>query len=1087
MKTISIVNGKTKRNLYITVAALYLVISAFFLVNTEYQYRKTKQILISETLRNQSERIHQCFTQVASTFNQAVSVTINNSNFTAALAVKDHAQITKSLQPVLNSVILPLNAFVAIYSAEGQELFNSSTIPLKNVKKYSITFDTTDHIKQHIAIGSGELYYLRTYEVQTSGIALSLIVGVRDVDGMSFLGTDSSIVPIVLIDSNQIFNRDLSFGLNLNSSIVRSYHNTEIVEQITKILNLNDNVSGSTVKVERGVYALADVTEQFFPTSERIAKTIFAIDITSFHKTYQNHISRLLAFILLFFIVVYLIVRIFHNRIIGTMLSVEKKLEIKLNARTRRLIDHNEQLNQIFNSTANGIRIIDKNFSVINANSSFCVLTGMKSNDIVGNKCYEVFPSNSCHTTNCPLEQIKQGLSVVQTKEVRFNPLGKKIVCQYRAMPFLTKEGELIGIIEDFKDITDLHLAQEAVHQTQRQFESLLDSMPVGVFIRDFDGNMFYQNTYMNKVFGPVEEGRNNLKSIYPSQVSRFFEEDKLVDKYGLFVGEEKLVDSNGVERTYVTHKFKFSGINNKALIGGVSIDITKRKKAEQNSYVLSKAIVNSPIGVLITSPEGIVEFCNPEFEKYSGLASEAILGNSFHYFNPKQFNKLQEPISVAKNGGVYQGELQLSLNNNYQQWFAVSIAPVFNREGSIAHLIFVFDNTTERKEYEKEIEIAKSRAEESDRLKTAFLSNLSHEIRTPLNAILGFSSLLNNPSISDDDKLEIPALLVNHSNNLLELINDLIDVAAIETNQFTVSKTECRLNGLLLDAFNDITLKSKQLKEKKIKTNIKLGIQEESFTISTDPKRLAQVINHLVSNAIKFTNSGFVEFGYTLKDANNLLFYIIDTGVGLSEEEKSIIFNPFRQADDSRTRSFNGLGLGLAISKHIIDRLGGKIWVNSVKGQGSTFFFTLPYIPIKTKFDPVVLPPKHKEIFNWHNKTILVADDIDSNYMFIQTLLKPTGAKLMWAKNGQEAVDVVKSHKIDVILMDIVMPEVDGFEATRLIKKFDRNIKVICQTAYPSTDHHVASEECGMDGFLAKPIAPYSILKTIDDFLIRN
>ena len=559
MKTISIVNGKTKRNLYITVAALYFVISVFFLINTEYQYRKTKQILISETLRNQSERIHQCFTQVASTFNQAVSVTINNSNLAAALAVKDHTQITKSLQPVINSVIKPLNAFMAIYNSDGQELFNSSSIPLNNVNKYSITIDTTDHIKQHIAIGSGEVYYLRTYEVHTSGATLSVIVGVKDVEGMALLGTDSSIIPIVLIDSNQIFNRNLNFGFNLNNSIVRSYHNPAVVNQITESINLNENVSGSTVKVESGVYALADVTDQFFPTSERIAKTLFAVDITTFHKTYQNHISRLLTFILLFFIVIYLIVRIFHNRIIGTMLSVEKKLEIKLNARTRRLIDNNEQLNQIFNSTANGIRIIDKNFSVINANSSYCVLTGMKSTDIVGNKCYEVFPSNSCHTTNCPLEQIKQGLSVVQTKEVRFNTLGKKIVCQYRAMPFLTKEGELIGIIEDFKDITDLHLAQEAVHQTQRQFESLLDSMPVGVFIRDFDGYMFYQNTYMNKVFGPVEEGRNNLKSIYPSQVSRFFEEDKLVDKYGLFVGEEKLVDSNGIERTYVTHKFKFS------------------------------------------------------------------------------------------------------------------------------------------------------------------------------------------------------------------------------------------------------------------------------------------------------------------------------------------------------------------------------------------------------------------------------------------------------------------------------------------------------------------------------------------------
>ena len=1080
MKTISIVNGKTRRNLYIIVVSLYTVISFFFLANTAYQYRRTKEILISEAVRSATAHINQCYDLIALSLNHAISLSLSSVSVTSAIESQQPAAIAEAIHPILENFIEPQNAFFSIFTSDGKQVYGTCSNGLELYHQFNLRrTDIPDG--NHIAFTDRGVYHYQTKNIQIGDSKFVLTLGLSDVECFKAVSSSSRIIPLVV-------RYDSSAEQPAIAPLFFSPTDGHDAHQLLSSIDLSNPTASKTIRADKAYYVLTDATPSVLPEATDILKIIYAIDITEYYATYKNHLIGVVGFILFFMVIAVLIVRLFHNSILSALLSIKKKLEINLqHRRTNELLSHNDQLSQIFNATANGIRIVDKNFNVINVNSSFSLLTGMHADAIIGKKCYDIFPSNSCHTANCPLEQIKQGLSIVQSKEIRYSAQGKKLIYQYKARPFVTKQGDLIGIIEDFKDITDLHTAQETVNQTKKQYETLLDSMPVGVFIRDFQGNMYYQNKYMDKVFGPVVDGRKNLRNIHPSLADKFFEEDKLVDKYGLFVTEEKLVDSNGFDRTYVTHKFKFAGANNVALIGGVSIDITKRKKAEQNSYVLTKAIVNSPIGVLITSPKGEVEFCNPEFEKYATITSEDILGKQFPYLLPSKENKLQDAIDVALNGGVYQGEQQLSLYDNLPQWFAISIAPVLNREGIISHLIFVFDNITERKEYEKQIVIAKGKAEESERLKTSFLSNLSHEIRTPLNAILGFSSLLSNDSVSPQDKEEIPALLVGHSNELLDLINDLIDISAIETNQFTISKTECRLNQVISDAFNEVVSNKKFMENKSIKTIVKLGVLEDTFSILADSKRLSQVVKHLLTNAIKFTNSGFVELGYTFKDANNLLFYIIDTGVGLTPREKSIIFNPFRQADDSRTRMFNGMGLGLAISKHIIERLGGKIWVDSTKDQGSTFYFTLPYIPVKNKFDTVVLTPKHKDVFNWQSKTILVADDIDSNYRFIQTLLRPTGANLLWAKNGREAVNMVKENKVDLILMDVVMPELDGFEATREIKRINSKVKVICQTAYPATDHQVACRESGMDSYLAKPIPPILMLKTIDEFISHN
>ena len=246
-------------------------------------------------------------------------------------------------------------------------------------------------------------------------------------------------------------------------------------------------------------------------------------------------------------------------------------------------------------------------------------------------------------------------------------------------------------------------------------------------------------------------------------------------------------------------------------------------------------------------------------------------------------------------------------------------------------------------------------------------------------------------------------------------------------------------------------------------------------------------MVSYLISNALKFTETGFIEFGYTFKDPETLMFYVLDTGTGIDVEKQKTLFSPFRQADDSTTRKVGGLGLGLAISKHIIEKLGGEIWFTSTPGSGSTFYFTIPYIPVQSKFENKAFISERRK-YNWSNRTILVADDIDTNFKLIKAALKSTNANLIWARNGMEAIQIVKDNpKIDLVLMDLVMPDVDGFEATRQIKAMKKSIPVICQTAYPEKENLQQTERCGFDSFLAKPIKITGMLRTIDSFITNN
>ena len=1075
MKIFSVFNKIIYRNLYLSVVILYIIISSFFVLNAVHYINKNKELRISGISEKETTLLYAEYNSFIKYFSQTIQTLKSNQQFVDAIDNVNIGAIEHIVSEINSTILLPHNAQLFIHK-NGIPLFQTKGILSKQSELFFINDSVDSDVKECFVLTDSGVDLLLISTINNNKdysicIAVSdtvLLKGLVPIENTLFTLIDKSIV-----------NKQYILAQKPEDFIAVGFGNKVVLNSPNHVEHQKDR---QEINIGENRFCVIKMLDLVDKTQKVKASTFYSIDITHIYKDFANQIYRLVIIAVFIFALIIIGLFIFKNRIMRTALYLKRGLEEKLRERTREIIDKNEQFNQIFNSTVNGIRIIDSDFNIIKVNDSFCRISGVSAEQAINRKCYNIFPSTKCHTDNCPLEQMKEGEHTVSNREVRFSSMGQKVVCNYKAERFEGKNGEFLGIIEDFKDITELTASEEDRKDSQKQFEALLNSMPVGVFIRDFEGNVSYQNSYSDKAFGLFNYEKKNIKYVFPtSQVNRFFEEDKFVDKNGLVIVEEQLIDKNRIERTYVTHKFKFIGAKNQPLIGVVSIDITKRKLAEHNAYVLTKAINNIPIGVVITSPMGIVESCNPEIERIANQPADLILGSQFPGFKQEDnFPSLSNAIDIALLGTVFQGESLFSIYSGLTQWFEFSVSPVFNRSGEVAHLIFAFTNITERKENEKEMLIAKTRAEESDRLKTAFLSNLSHEIRTPLNAILGFSSLLNNSTISLEDKFEIPSQLLRHSNELLDIINDLIDISAIETNQLTIKKRECKLNQTLENIFKDFLDQNKAIR---LKTYIKLGVSEENFTILTDPDRLSQVVKHLLSNAHKFTSEGFIEFGYIFKDPSTLLFYVIDTGVGLNEKEQEIIFNTFRQADETTTRGYSGLGLGLSICKNIVERLGGKIWVNSTKNEGSTFFFTLPYIPVRAKFDEFI-PPLKMEAYNWKNKTIMVADDIDSNFKFIQTIVKPTGANIIWARNGQEAVDMVKSRDVDVVLMDIVMPEVDGFEATKQIKQIKGDIKVICQTAYPSPEHHRAGIESGMDKFLNKPIPVNAMLEAINEYI---
>lgn len=385
---------------------------------------------------------------------------------------------------------------------------------------------------------------------------------------------------------------------------------------------------------------------------------------------------------------------------------------------------------------------------------------------------------------------------------------------------------------------------------------------------------------------------------------------------------------------------------------------------------------------------------------------------------------------------------------------------------------------TTEAlKENNIQLQQAKEKAEESSRLKTAFLQNLSHEVRTPLNAICGFAQHLSNSGSIDQEKDSYIRIILNSSKQLLTIISDIITISSLETGQVKVNSINIRLNSII----NDLqTSYQALLKGKPVLIQTSKAFADGRDEIVTDNLKLTQILDNLLSNAVKFTNEGIIELGYKVRDGF-LEFWVSDTGIGIDKKKQEIIFDRFVQADEQIHINYGGTGLGLSICKGFVELLGGKIWVESEPGKGATFFFTIPYLPVKKeKAEPL---PKQSKDAQSATFNILVAEDDEYSFRLLKALLKDHNCQIVHARNGQEAVEFCKADEsICLVFMDIKMPVMDGVTATKLIREFRPNLTVIAQTAYATLDD-IEKNKNVFNAYITKPIDVEKFKKVLDEF----
>lgn len=506
------------------------------------------------------------------------------------------------------------------------------------------------------------------------------------------------------------------------------------------------------------------------------------------------------------------------------------------------------------------------------------------------------------------------------------------------------------------------------------------------------------------------------------------------------------------------------------------------------NIYV--ELLDNIPLAIVNLDSEGNIQFANASFMKLFDV-DNAFLIKKFHINNFKPFKGsifLKKINALINSQMQFDHEIKVGEIGNENSTFRSRGITITSHSNEVSSYMIIIGDITKRKMAEENLIMAKEAAEESNMLKTAFLSNLSHEIRTPLNHILGFLELLLVDNTTVDERIEYSSFIRNSSEDLLKRIEDILDISKIETGQMDTNKEKINIIDFLEDLYQNCIIYKTKHKRENIDFVLNKTHNYSNVLLHTDPEKLRQIITSFVENAFIFTKEGTIEIGFNIGNNNGINFYVKDTGVGIEKTHHESIFEHFRQVDNSQTRKIGGSGLGLAISRGLAKLLSGTITVESEPGKGSVFFLNLPdsIISLETKTETSVLSTTDTT-YDWHESTILIAEYEEVDYNLLKVILGKTGAKLLRAKTGDEAISIYHKNKPDLIIINYNLPVINAEEFARIIKTKDSMVPIIARINYAGQNEIQSAKSSGIDKLITKPIQNNNLLNIINDLIING
>ncbi len=647
-------------------------------------------------------------------------------------------------------------------------------------------------------------------------------------------------------------------------------------------------------------------------------------------------------------------------------------------------------------------------------------------------------------------------------------------------------------------DITDRKNIEQQLEQQRKFYEDILNNMPADIAVFNKNHQYLFINPRAIKdeelrkwMIGKTDEDyciyRNKPLSIAVNRHETF---QRVVDTRQPCEWEEKSMKENGEHEFILRRWFPVTDAdNNVVIVIGYGIDITERKDMEDalrfNEEKYRSIIANMNLGLIEVDKKGQIDFANQTLLKMAGLAENTARGYDFlSLIAPESLHILQANLQEGNQQISEAYEVKTNLNTG-TGWWLISSAGKYNSSGELTGFILICLDITQQKQLEQDLIKSRERAEMLAKAKESFLANMSHEIRTPMNAILGMGNQLAKTELNEKQGFYLNTIRTA-AENLLVIINDILDLSKIEAGKLTVEKIGFEPEKV---SENALVVLMHKAEEKGLKLVNSFYDEQLSDILIGDPYRLNQVMLNLISNAIKFTEKGTVEVSWqvvkNLASSQLIRVSVADTGIGMEKEFVTKLFDKFSQEYESVTRNYGGTGLGMSICKELVELMGGRILVNSEKGKGTIVSFEIEFNK-GTKED---IPEKKSVVSYVTNnfltgKTILITDDNQMNRLLASTILKNYGANLLEATNGEEAIQIVENQNTDLILMDIQMPVMNGYDATRVLRDMGYQKPIIALTANAVIGEDENCINAGMNDYMAKPFKEEDFLKTISSWL---